>query len=89
MKNKTAIPFLKVELPLMIGTGFDTVREAVNLAITAGVITKDGLSFVYQGEKLGRGMEQAVTWVREREAQILPVLRPQLVTFLETGALAE
>lgn len=85
VKNKTAAPFRKLELPLMIGRGFDTVREAVNLAVTAGLITKEGQSFVYQGEKMGRGMEQAVEWMREREAQILPVLRPQLTTFLETG----
>lgn len=87
IKNKTATPFLKLELPLMIGRGFDTVREMVNLGIIAGIIEKDGGSYVYAGEKMGRGLEQAVEWAREREAKLITELRPQLVTFLDTGAL--
>lgn len=58
VKNKIAPPFRNCEVMLRFGIGFDTIQEAVELAVKLGICQKRGSWFYYGDDyKLGQGMD--------------------------------
>lgn len=56
-KNKeAATEGLEVEGQLIFGTGFSAVADIVNIALDKNVITKEGKTFYFNGEKLAVGL---------------------------------
>ena len=58
-KNKVAAPFKEVELDIIYGEGISYEGDILNLAIKEGVVTKNGTTYSFGGEKLGVGLENA------------------------------
>ena len=64
VKNKVAAPFKTAEFDIYYNEGVSRASEAINLGSKLGVISKSGSSFVYNGEKLGVGMEKAKEFLK-------------------------
>ena len=59
VKNKLAPPFRVAELEVRYGEGFDSTMDLLDLAVAAGVVTKNGAYFSYGKESVGHGREKA------------------------------
>lgn len=65
VKNKCAPPFKRTEFDIMYNEGISQEGEMIALGETVGVIEKSGNSYLFQGEKIGRGYESSRTFLRE------------------------
>ncbi len=59
VKNKVAPPFRIAEFDITFGEGISYESDVVNSALKYGVMTKTGASYVFEGEKVGVGMDAA------------------------------
>ena len=73
VKNKVAPPFHETEFDVLYGQGISRAGEALDLAVTLGLVEKSGSHYLLDGERIGQGRERAVEWLRERP-QALDVL---------------
>lgn len=55
-KNKTGTPKGQCDLHLFYGQGFSAESDILQLALDKGVITKEGNTYYFQGEKIAVGM---------------------------------
>jgi recombination protein RecA len=79
-KNKIAEPGKTCELVFRNGVGFEKYGDLIDIAIEKGVITKEGNTHYFQGEKLAIGKEktnEAINSNVELRAKILSLLVPQ------------
>lgn len=60
IKNKCAPPFRSAVFNVLYGKGIDTVREAIELAVQDGIITKSVGWYSYNEAKLGQGKEALI-----------------------------
>ena len=65
VKNKVAPPFKLAEVDIMYGFGISQEGEIVDLGTEAGVVTRGGAWYSYEGERLGQGRENAKQFLRE------------------------
>src|SRR3989344_3806043 len=65
VKNKVAPPFRVAEFDILYGEGISYEGDVLNAAVNAGVVTKSGASFSFEGEKLGVGFEAARAKLKE------------------------
>ena len=65
VKNKVAPPFRVAEFDIMYGEGISYEGDVLGYAIAKGVITKAGNTYSFEGEKLGVGVEQSKTKLKE------------------------
>jgi recombination protein RecA len=65
VKNKVAPPFHETEFDVLYGQGISRAGEALDLAVTLGLLEKSGSHFLLEGERIGQGRERAVEWLRE------------------------
>lgn len=70
VKNKVAPPFREVQFDIMYGEGIAKVNELLILAEKNGLIKKAGAWFSYEGEKIGQGKNNAITWLKEHPEAI-------------------
>jgi recombination protein RecA len=66
VQNKVAPPFQDTEFDVLYGQGISRAGEALDLAVTLGLVEKSGSHFLLDGERIGQGRERAVEWLRER-----------------------
>lgn len=67
-KNKVASPFGEAEVDLYFESGFDLYGEALEYGETIGVVNKTGNTYVFDGEKLGVGKDNAKSYLMENTA---------------------
>lgn len=59
IKNKIATPFKEVEFDIMFGQGISVEGDILDQAVEKGVITKSGAWYLYEGNNIGSGRENA------------------------------
>ena len=59
VKNKCAVPFKEAEFDIRWGMGIDSAADLLDVAVTLGVVNKNGTHFSFAGEYLGQGRERA------------------------------
>lgn len=64
-KNKVAVPYKRVEVPLMFGHGFDAEADLLDLAVDCKVVAKAGAWFSYGATRLGQGRAFSAQFLRE------------------------
>jgi recombination protein RecA len=66
VKNKLAPPFGIAEFDIRYGTGIDALGDLLDLAVEAGMVTKNGAYYTCGDESLGQGRERARATLLER-----------------------
>jgi recombination protein RecA len=64
VKNKMAPPFAKVEFDLMYGEGISAEGDILDLAVKHERVEKSGAWYSRNGERLGQGREQTITFLK-------------------------
>ncbi|PKL29519.1 MAG: recombinase RecA [Spirochaetae bacterium HGW-Spirochaetae-2] len=64
VKNKVAPPFKKVELDMFFGEGLSYHGSILDAALKFELLEKSGSWYAYNGEKIGQGRENAITFLK-------------------------
>ena len=65
VKNKVAPPFRKAEFDIMYDEGISKAGSVLDVAESAGILSKSGAWLIYGEEKIGQGKENARTYLKE------------------------
>ncbi|WP_407245949.1 recombinase RecA [Klebsiella pneumoniae] len=68
VKNKIAAPFKQAEFQILYGEGINFYGELVDLGVKEKLIEKAGAWYSYNGDKIGQGKANAITWLKENLA---------------------
>lgn len=79
VKNKLAPPYRTAEIPLIYGKGFDLQWEALSLAISLGIIDRNGAWYSYGDTKLGQG-EMNVRDLLKENADLYEDIRAKIIS---------
>ena len=68
VKNKIAAPFKQAEFQILYGEGINFLGELVDLGVKEKLIEKAGAWYSYNGDKIGQGKANAISWLKENPA---------------------
>ncbi len=68
VKNKIAAPFKQAEFQILYGEGINFYGELVDLGVKEKLIEKAGAWYGYNGDKIGQGKANAISWLKENPA---------------------
>jgi len=68
-KNKVAPPFRIAEFDILFGRGISTIGCLLDLAEETGVVTRKGAWYSYEGDNIGQGRDNTITWLEQNPAQ--------------------
>lgn len=60
VKNKVSPPFRQAEFDIMFGSGISREGSLLDMGSQSGLLEKSGAWYLYKGEKLGQGRENAI-----------------------------
>jgi recombination protein RecA len=58
VKNKCASPFQEAEFDIRWGVGIDLDNDLIDCALAAGVLTRNGAHYLYEGKNIAHGRER-------------------------------
>lgn len=58
-KNKLASPFKTTTFDIMFNEGISRISDVLTFAINKGIVKKEGISFLFNNEKIGVGLDKA------------------------------
>jgi len=64
-KNKVAPPFRIAEFDILFGKGISTLGCLLDLADETNVVTRKGAWYSYEGDNIGQGRDNTITWLAE------------------------
>jgi recombination protein RecA len=67
-KNKVAPPFREAEFDIMFAEGISKSGDILDIAVNMNLVDKRGAFFVYGGQRLGQGRENAKEYLRAHPA---------------------
>jgi recombination protein RecA len=65
VKNKLAAPFKEIEFDMIFGQGISKLGELIDCGVNANLIDKSGAWFAYNGEKIGQGRDNTMTYLKD------------------------
>jgi len=65
VKNKVAPPFKSADFDILYGEGISREGELLELGVQYGVLEKSGAWYIYGGDRLGQGKDNARDFLRE------------------------
>jgi len=68
VKNKVAPPFKEAEFDIMYGEGISREGEVLEIGVNLGVLEKSGAWYIYNGDRLGQGKDNARDFLKENAA---------------------
>ena len=60
VKNKVSPPFRQAEFDILFGSGISREGSLIDMGAQSGLLEKSGAWYLYNGEKLGQGRENAI-----------------------------
>lgn len=69
VKNKIATPFKEVEFDIMFGYGISEEGDILDQAVEKGIITKCSAWYMYDGNKIGQGREDAKQYLKDNPVE--------------------
>ncbi len=73
VKNKVAPPYRQAEFEMLHGEGISREGGLLDCGVTYGVVEKSGSWFVYKGEKLGQGQDNARVFLKQNPNTALEI----------------
>ena len=64
-KNKVAPPFRIAEFDILFGRGISTLGCLLDLAEENGVVVRKGAWYSYEGDNIGQGRDNTITWLEQ------------------------
>jgi recombination protein RecA len=88
VKNKVAPPFKQCEFQIMYNRGINHLGEVIDLGVKLDLIEKSGAWYSYQGNKIGQGKSNAVTYLEEHveDAQAIETVIREKLLNLDKGS---
>ena len=80
-KNKVAPPFRIAEFDILFGRGISTLGCLLDMAEETGVVTRKGAWYSYEGDNIGQGRDNTITWLEqnaEKKEEIESLVRRRL-----------
>ena len=68
-KNKVAPPFSIAEFDILFGRGISTLGCVLDLAEETAVVVRKGAWYSYEGDNIGQGRDNTITWLEQNPAQ--------------------
>jgi recombination protein RecA len=68
-KNKVAPPFRIAEFDILFGRGISTLGCLLDLAEETGVVSRKGAWYSYEGDNIGQGRDNTITWLDQNPEQ--------------------
>jgi recombination protein RecA len=68
VKNKVAPPFRNAEFDILYGEGISREGEVLEIGVLQGVLEKSGAWYIYNGDRLGQGKDNARDFLKENAA---------------------
>ena len=68
-KNKVAPPFRIAEFDILFGRGISTLGCLLDLAEETGVVIRKGAWYSYEGDNIGQGRDNTITWLEQNPDQ--------------------
>ncbi|HTM62549.1 MAG TPA: recombinase RecA [Burkholderiales bacterium] len=68
VKNKVAPPFRQSEFDIMYGEGISREGEVLEIGVNLQVLEKSGAWYIYNGDRLGQGKDNARDFLKENPA---------------------
>jgi recombination protein RecA len=65
VKNKVAPPFKQAEFDILYGDGISREGEVLEIGVNLGVLEKSGAWYIYNGDRLGQGKDNARDFLKE------------------------
>ena len=65
VKNKVAPPFRTAEVDIIYGEGISREGDILDLAVAENIVNKSGAWYAYNGDKIGKGRENAKLFLKE------------------------
>lgn len=82
VKNKVAPPFKQAEFDIMYGEGISMLGCLLDMAIEFNIVEKSGSWFSYNGNKIGQGRDNVITYLQntpELADEIEKLIREKMV----------
>lgn len=74
VKNKIAAPFKEIEFDIMFGHGISVEGDILDQAVEKEVITKCSSWYVYEGNKIGQGRENAKQYLKDNPTECKKIM---------------
>ncbi|MBQ4493673.1 MAG: recombinase RecA [Elusimicrobiaceae bacterium] len=87
VKNKVAPPYRQAEFTMLHGEGISKEACLISMGADNNVIEKSGSWFIYNGEKLGQGAENARQYLKDNPEVANEIENKLKEMFLNTGTL--
>jgi recombination protein RecA len=84
VKNKVAPPFRSAEFDILFGEGISYEGDILNAAVNHGVVKKSGSSLMFEGERIGVGMENSRIKLKE-DKKLLNEIKKKTTEAIENG----
>jgi recombination protein RecA len=68
VKNKVAPPFKQAEFDILYGEGISREGEVLEIGVNLAVLEKSGAWYIYNGDRLGQGKDNARDFLKENPA---------------------
>ena len=68
-KNKVAPPVRIAEFDILFGRGISTLGCVLDLAEETAVVVRKGAWYSYEGDNIGQGRDNTITWLEQNPAQ--------------------
>jgi len=68
VKNKVAPPYRQAEFEMVNGEGISTEGCLLDMGVETGLLEKSGTWFIYNGDRLGQGRENAKAYLKANKA---------------------
>ena len=68
-KNKVAPPFRIAEFDILFGRGISSLGCLLDLAEEHGVVVRKGAWYSYEGDNIGQGRDNTITWLEQNPEQ--------------------
>jgi recombination protein RecA len=72
-KNKVAPPFRIAEFDILFGRGISTLGCLLDLAEETGVVTRKGAWYSYEGDNIGQGRDNTISWLEQNPDQVVTI----------------